>query len=180
PMLPDERKEMYTEKYNLSAYDGEVLTSDMAMADYFEVAASKTKHPKLVANMLQSEIMAMTETDGFACNISPSHMAALADMAGSETINSATVKKLIKRMWENDFDPVEAVEKENLAQVNDEAVILSWVKAAIELNPKSVADYKKGKKTAAKAIIGKAMAVSAGKANPILVQKLVESELDKI
>ena len=179
PMLPDERIAMYIEKYNLPANDGEVLTADMALADYFEIAAEKTKHPKLVANMLQSEIMAMTETDNFKCTIDPSHMAALADMAGNETINSATVKKLIKRMWESDFDPVEAVEREGLAQVNDENVILSWVKEAIELNPKSVADYKKGKKTASKAIIGKAMAVSMGKANPVLVQKLVEAELEK-
>ena len=101
-------------------------------------------------------------------------------MAGDDVINSATVKKLIKRMWEKDFDPVEAVEREGLAQVNDENAILVWVNEAISSNPKSVADYKKGKKTAAKAIIGKAMAASCGKANPILVQKLVESELDKI
>ncbi len=180
PMLPDERKAMYSEKYNLSACDGEVLTSDIAMAEYFESAAEKTKFPKLVANMLQSEIMAMTAADDFKCNILPEHMASLADMAGEESINSATVKKLIRRMWECDFDPAAAVEREGLRQVNDESVILKWVEAAIEANPKSVADYRKGKKTAAKAITGKAMAASGGKANPVLVQKLVEFELEKI
>jgi len=180
PMLPDERKRMYAEKYGLSSADGDVLTSDIALADYFESAADKTKYPKLVANMLQSEIMAVTETDNFKCRIDPQHMADLADMAGDNVINSATVKKLIKRMWENDFDPVAAVETEGLRQVNDEETILVWVREAIASNSKSVADYKKGKKTAAKAIIGKAMAASGGKANPVTVQQLVESELEKV
>ncbi len=180
PMLPDERKKMYFENYGLSYADGAVLTSDMAMADYFEAAACKTRYPKLVANMIQAEIMAVTETDSFKCNISPENMAALADMAGDSVINSATVKKLIKRMWEKDFDPVSAVEKEGLRQINDEKTILVWVRESISANEKSVADYKKGKKTASKAIIGKAMSLSAGKANPIIVQNLVEKELESL
>ena len=44
-------------------------------------------------------------------------------------------------MWACDCDPVEKVEREGLAQINDEAVILPMVVAAIEANPKSVADY---------------------------------------
>ncbi len=180
PALPDERKKMYLEEYDLSSSDGEVLTSDIKMADYFESAAEKTKYPKLVANMIQSEFMAVTETDNFVSNISPEHLASLADMAGDNAINSATVKKLIKRMWESDFDPVLAVDREGLRQINDDDIIILWVKDAIQNNEKSVADYVKGKKTAAKAIIGKAMALSGGKANPLKVQQLVENELEKL
>ncbi len=179
PALPDERKRQYVEKNNLTETDADVITSDTAMAEYFERAAEKTKYPKLVANMLQAEIMAMTEAGSFACNIEPEHFAALADMAGDNTINSATVKKLIKRMWEMDFDPVAVVENEGLRQENDETVILGWVNKAIAESAKSVDDYKKGKKTAAKAVIGKAMAASGGKANPIIVQQLVEKELER-
>ena len=94
-------------------------------------------------------------------------------------INSATVKKLIKELWEADFDVEEKVVCEGLAQVSDEAVILKWVQEAIQQNPKSVADYKKGKKAAAKAIVGKVMAVSGGKANPTVVDRLVEAQLNQ-
>lgn len=177
PSLPDERKAMYMEKYSLSAYDGEVITTDIALANYFEAAAAKTMYPKLVANMLLSEVMRLVETETFECNIAPENFAALATLAGEEVINSSTVKKLIKEMWACDCDPVEKVEREGLAQINDEAVILPMVVAAIEANPKSVADYKKGKVAAAKAIIGKVMAVSGGKANPVIIQKLVEEKL---
>lgn len=180
PALPDERKTVYVEKYGLTASDADVITSDVALADYFERAAEKTAYPKLVANMLQAEIMALTEAGSFICDIDPDHFASLADMAGENKINSATVKKLIKRMWEKDLDPVSVVEAEGLRQENDEAVIIQWVNKAIAESPKSVEDYKKGKKTASKAIIGKAMAASGGKANPIIVQQLVENELEKV
>lgn len=180
PRLPDERKRIYKEKYALSDADCEVLTSDMLLADYFEASAELTKYPKLVANMLLSEVISLVETDKFECNISNKHFADLATLCGQAIINSATAKKLIKEMWASDFDPVEKVEREGLAQINDETIIGGFVLSAIEANPKSVADYKKGKLTAAKAIIGKAMANSKGKANPILLQKIVEEKLSEL
>ena len=179
PRLPDQRKREYMETYGLSAYDGEVLTTDMAMADYFEAAAAQTRYPKLVANMLLSEVMRLAGGEESVCKILPQRMAVLADLSGDGVINSATVKKLIKELWEADFDVAEKVEREGLAQVSDETVILQWVQEAIRQNPKSVADYKKGKKAAAKAIVGKVMAVSGGRANPTVVDRLVERELNQ-
>ncbi|MCI8611631.1 MAG: Asp-tRNA(Asn)/Glu-tRNA(Gln) amidotransferase subunit GatB [Clostridiales bacterium] len=178
PRLPDQRKKEYMEKYGLSAYDGEVLTTDMAMADYFEKAAAETQYPKLVANMLLSEVMRLAGGEEDVCKIQPERMAALATLSGDGVINSATVKKLIKELWEADFDVAEKVEREGLAQVSDEAVILEWVQEAIRQNPKSVADYQKGKKAAAKAIVGKVMAASGGRANPTVVDRLVEAQLN--
>lgn len=180
PRLPDERKADYMERYSLSAYDGEILTTDMALADYFERAAAATAYPKLCANMIISELMRLVEGDDGPERIAPEHMAALAELCGTETINSATAKKLIRDMWEQDFDPRQKVESEGLAQINDPEKIMPWVAEAIAQNPKSVADYKKGKTAAAKAIVGKVMAASGGKANPSVIQKLVTDELSKL
>lgn len=179
PRLPDQRKREYMETYGLSAYDGEVLTTDMAIADYFEKAAAQTRYPKLVANMLLSEVMRLAGGEESVCKILPQRMAVLADLSGDGVINSATVKKLIKELWKADFDVAEKVEREGLAQISDETVILQWVQEAIQQNPKSVADYRKGKKAAAKAIVGKVMAASGGRANPIVVDRLVEAQLNQ-
>ena len=43
---------------------------------------------------------------------------------------------------------------------------------------KSVADYRQGKKVAAKAVIGKVMAVMGGRGNPLMVNEIVYSLLD--
>ena len=58
-------------------------------------------------------------------------------------------------------------------------MILKWVQDAIQQNPKSVADYQKGKKAAAKAIVGRVMAASGGRANPTVVDRLVEAQLNR-
>ena len=179
PELPDARKAKYINEYGLSAYDGELLTNDKAMADYFEAAAAKTNYPKLLANMMISEMMRLITTESFECGISPENMACLSTLAGDDVINSSTAKKLLVRMWENDFDPAEVVKSEGLEQINDDAILLEYIREAIAANPRSVADNKRGKTVAAKSIVGQAMAKSKGKANPVKLGELAIAEIEK-
>ena len=72
------------------------------------------------------------------------------------------------------------MEEKNLAQVDDTEAIEKAVDAVITSNPKAVEDFKKGKPTAAKAVMGQVMKISKGKANPQKVQALVEEELKKL
>ena len=44
-------------------------------------------------------------------------------------------------------------------------------------DPKSVADFKNGRMNAAKALMGRVMAATQGKGNPVLIQKLLEKRL---
>ena len=179
PELPDARKKAYMEKYGLTAYDGEVLTSDKAMADYFEAAAATTKHPKLAANLLISEFMRLIETESFSCPVSAENLGELATLVGDDVINSSTAKKLIKEMFETNASPKAMVEERGLAQINDEELLGKLVAEAVAANPKSVADYKKGKLAAAKAIVGNVMGKTAGKGNPVIINRLLEAELAK-
>ena len=117
PELPDVRKKAYMEKYGLTAYDGEVLTSDKAMADYFEAAAATTTHPKLAANLLISEFMRLVEGESFACPVSAAHLGELATLVGDDVINSSTAKKLIKDMFETDALPRRWLRKEALRRL---------------------------------------------------------------
>lgn len=180
PSLPDVRKALYMEKYGLSAYDSEILTTDMAEADYFEAAAAKTTYPKLLANILISEVARLVETETFECPVSPDNMAKLAQLMGDDIINSSTVKKLIARMWEKDCDPEQIVRAEHLEQINDPEELRKYVLQGIADNPKSVADYKKGKMSAYKSIIGQIMGKTAGRVNPAKLNDIMLEELSKI
>ena len=179
PELPDARKARYIEKYGLTPYDGEILTSDKAMADYFEAAAAATKYPKTVANLLISEVLRMLEGESFSCPLSPDRLAELATLLGEDVINSSTAKKLLKEMFETGASPKKLVEERGLAQINDEALLAALVREAVESNPKSVADYKKGKQAAAKAIVGRVMQKTDGRGNPVIIQRLLEAELNR-
>lgn len=180
PRLPAERREEYISKYGIGEYDSEILTADKALADYFEDAAEHTEYRKILANIIISDLLRLVRTEEFECGISPENLAELATLAGSARINSSTAKKLLQRLWERDFSPEDIVRKEGLEQINDAAFLRGYVKSAIEENPASVSDYKRGKTAAAKAIVGKVMSATDGRANPAIVSKLVEDTLNSI
>jgi aspartyl-tRNA(Asn)/glutamyl-tRNA(Gln) amidotransferase subunit B len=65
-----------------------------------------------------------------------------------------------------------------LAQVSDSGALDQFVKEAIEGNPKSVQDYRDGKKAALQFLIGQVMKASRGKANPQGVMQALQEKLD--
>lgn len=179
PRLPDERKRDYLERYGLSVYDAEVLCADPLLAEYFECGAEQTEYPKLLANMMLSELMRLSASERFSCPISPSHMAKLADLLGGEIINSSTAKALIAQMWEKDRSPEELVREQGLMQINDTALLRTEIEEALRANPKALSDYRNGKKAAAKVIVGRVMASTRGRANPVLLGRLVEERMNE-
>lgn len=181
PQLPDSRKADYIEKYGLSAHDAEMLINQKPIADYFEAAARLTEYPKLLANMMISELFALLppDSDEVKIPIDGAHMAAIATMSGEGTINSSTAKKLLRTIYEQDDDPVRIVKEQNLAQISDPVILQQYVDEAIAADPKSVAAYKAGKTAAAKAIMGKIMAKTGGKGNPVKLDELLTAALNK-
>ena len=81
------------------------------------------------------------------------------------------------RLIESGDDPEEIVEREGLAQITDKATLSAYLESVIKENPRSVADYKSGRDFALKFIIGKAMAASCGKADPVLLQEIAKELL---
>lgn len=179
-MLPDVRKKLYVEQYGLTAYDSELITAEISVADYFESAVSETKYPKLLANLLISEILKNYDPDKGGIDITPVHLAQVADMQGSGEINSSVAKKVVNVLLENDTDATEYVRKNDLGQINDENVLSDLISQAIARNPKSVEDYKKGKVAAAKALMGQVMGATKGRGNPVVIERLLNETLESL
>ena len=178
PELPDQRRERYVKEIGLADADAAILSSDLALSDYFDRAASVTEHKRTVANMLISEGLRLSEGEDFFCPIAPEKFGRLCELFASEMINSSTAKKLLVRMWsEPALEPDEVAESESLWQINDRSELEKIAVAAIEQSRKAVEDYRGGKSFALKSIVGKAMAASGGRANPRIVEQLI---LEKI
>ena len=175
PMLPDERKKLYTETYGLTAYDSEVITNELAVADYFEKTACVTRYPKLAANMLITDILRSYDSENGDLPVKPERLAALADLLGDGKINSSTGKKIVGELLVSDFDPAVYVAEHGLEQINDRAVLEQAVREVLMSDAKSVASYKAGKTAALKALVGKVMAKTGGKANPVIVNELTQA-----
>ncbi len=178
PRLPRQRQRQYREQYGIPQTEAALLTSDRAMAEYFEAAAEQTAYPRTLANLILSELLRYQSTDRFTCPISPEHLAAVADLSGSGMVGSSNVKKLLGQLWEQDDDPKRLAEEQKLMQISDPALLLPIVRAALADCARSVTDYRNGKSAAAKAILGRIMALSSGRADPRLAAELLEQELN--
>lgn len=178
PLLPEERKAIYMQQYGLSGYDASLLTNDQAVSDYFEAAAKETAYPKLLANLLISEVFRLRgQEEDAAIRIKAGHLAALCELVGTGRINSSAGKKVLAVMWETDEAPEGIVKRLGLEQISDETVLTSYLTAAIDANPNAVADYRAGKANALQAIMGHVMKATAGKADPVKLRSLLEAAL---
>ena len=179
PALPDERRARYVREYGLSDYDAEQLSSERMRAEYFEEAAKRTPYKKLLANLMISELSRLWDAEETECPVSPEHMAELITLWGEERINSSVVKKLLEEMWQKDQSPVSLAQARGWEQINDREMLMGLVKDNLKENTKILEDYRRGKTAAAKALIGKIMATSGGRANPVIVAELVHEALNE-
>ncbi|MBQ9131114.1 MAG: Asp-tRNA(Asn)/Glu-tRNA(Gln) amidotransferase subunit GatB [Clostridia bacterium] len=178
PELPDARAARLCRQYGLTAYDASVLTSDFALADYFEEAATHTAFPKLLVNLLLTELLRHCKGDPFGCPVAAHRLGALAGLLGEGRINSSIAKKLLIRLTKEDFDPDRVAEQEQLTLIRDERLLRETVQAVIAENPQAVADYRGGRTAALRALQGALMARTGGRADPVLAQRLLTELLD--
>lgn len=178
PTLPDERQKNYISRYSLTPYDSAVISSDIALSDYFEEAAEQTKYPKILANLIISQLLSLTPLESFSVSLLPKYIAELSELIGAKRINSSSAKILMKRIFHENISPITIAEAENLFQISDKDTLANFARVAIAESPSSLSDYKNGKKHAAKAIFGKAMAKSSGRADPLALTEILEDLLN--
>ena len=81
------------------------------------------------------------------------------------TITAATAKEVLAAAFESGETPGAIVEERGLGQVRDDAEIARIAAAVVEANPKPVADYRGGKDTAIKFLVGQVMRATRGRAD---------------
>lgn len=175
PVLPDERKKGYVEKYGITPYAAEQLTLQRAVADYFEDTAERTEHPKLAANIVLSDIMPRLEAEDEIIPIPAAHTAAIAQMTGAGRINSRTVRELVRLLWEEAGarDPETLVRENGWEQVSDRATLEALAREVMAEQPQSVDSYRAGKTAALQALVGQVMKKTAGRGNPTAIQEIM-------
>ncbi len=181
PELPEATRLRFVETYKLTAYDAEVLTTEKALANYFDAGAKLSKQPKLLANWMISELLRELSDAHIAiakCAITPENFADLVNLIDKGTISGKIAKKVFAKMFKTGKEASLIVKEDGLVQVSDESAIDAFVDEAIEKNSPQVEQYKSGKKEVLQYFVGQVMKLSRGKANPQVVVKLLKSKLD--
>jgi len=180
PELPGQMKARFVENFGVSAYDASLLTSSLALAQYFEAVATATGQGKLAANWINGELAASLNRDGLDIAQSPvsaERLAGLVVRVADNTLSNKLAKQVFEALWGSELSADAIIERDGLKQVSDVGAIEKMVEEAIAANPKAVEEFRAGKEKALNALAGQVMKASKGKANPAQVQEILKQKL---
>ena len=180
PELPDAKKDRFIKDYQLSAYDAGVLTSSREMADYYERVVFNCGDAKLSANWVTGNLLAMLnqlELDLTSSPIKAEELSSLIVRIKDRTISGKIAKTVFDSMITSNLTVDEIIEQKGLKQVTDAAAIEKLVTQVVDENPDQVIQLKKGKEQVLGYLVGQAMKLSQGKANPAQVSQLLKQKI---
>ena len=204
PELPEARRDRFVAEYKLPVYDAKLLTSSKAMADYFEEIrrTNMSLSAKEISNWLLGEVSRIMNADNidiveFRQRVSPEGLVRLIlatsrnvtvtpDTAHlklptfAPTITIATAKSILEEMYQTKKGADEIIDQRGLSQISDTQELEKIVVEVINSNAQAVADYKAGKKQSLKFLVGQVMRATRGRANPTLVNQILEKKLEEV
>jgi aspartyl-tRNA(Asn)/glutamyl-tRNA(Gln) amidotransferase subunit B len=178
PELPEARRSRLEMALGLPAYDARVLTSEAALADYFEAVVAAGVEPKTAANWVMSDVMtSFNETGGFP--VSAGTLADLVGLVGAGTLSHQAAKRVYAELAQSPGgDPSAVAERLGLVQVSDQRALAAWVDDVLAAHPTEVARYRGGDTKLMGFFVGQVMKRSKGKADPKGVQPVLRGRLE--
>lgn len=184
PELPISRYERYLNEYGMTAMEARQLMDSFAKATLLDAAAASGKvKPKAAANWILSDISKYLndkEMELENTRLTAEKLVDLIRLIDAGTISGAAGKKVLISLFETDETAEQIVERLGLKQVSDEGAILALVQDVLAKNPKTIEDYKNGKKNVTGFLVGQCMKASKGQGNPQIINKLLAQELAKL
>jgi len=181
PELPVERLRRFEHKFGLQPEIANMLTSEKAMADYFEEAVVSGQDPVALAKWIAGDLAAMLKEATVpieACPLKPHGLGELVALVAQRIISGKMAKEVLREAFETGKGPSEIVEAKGLSQIADGSEIESVVDEVIATNPDAANDMREGKEQALKFLMGQVMKKTRGKANPEMASDLIKKKLN--
>jgi len=190
PELPEARRDRFIKDYALPAYDTNQLTSTKAMADYFEACIKLGKpeglpissRAKMVSNWLLGDFSRLLNANNIeigSAKVTPNQLCELLDLINKGNISGPAAKQVWEEMFHTGRSAGEIVAQQGLNQISDTGELEKNIERILAENPQTVADYKAGKETALKFLVGQLMRMTKGRANPQMANQLIKKKLEE-
>ncbi len=177
PELPEARRARLEVAYGLPAYDARVLTSEVALAEYYESVVGAGVEPKIAANWVMGDVMTtFNETGAFP--VEARRLAGLVTLVREGVVSHQAAKRVYTELAHRPGDePKTVAEQLGLVQVSDQGALGSWVDEVLAAYPAEVARYRGGETKLLGFFVGQVMKKSKGKADPKGVQPVLQEKL---
>ena len=183
PEFAEDRRKRYVSDLGISQYDAEVLTASKEMSDFFNQTVEAGADPKQAANWLMGDISAYLNKENVELSdtqLTPESLAEMIQLIDQDTISSKIGKKVYLVLIKEGSSDVQAlVEEKGWVQLSDPAKLEPIINDILDQNQQSIEDFKAGKDRAKGFLVGQVMKETRGKANPQVVNQLLDQELNK-
>ena len=181
PMLASERKKEY-EKRGISTLNANKIIQNRTISNYLNMFLDTNINFVIASNLLLGDIAAYlnkSEKSIFDTKLDKNKFIDIVEKLDKGTINSKVFKDILNDLMESDNFVDEIISKKGIKIISDPNELKNIIKTVLDNNPNSVNDYKNGNERAIKYLMGQIMKETKGSANPELVNKLLEEELNK-
>ncbi|GAF87385.1 unnamed protein product, partial [marine sediment metagenome] len=142
-----------------------------------ELPDSKVKRFKEKYNLKHQYIKVLTSNKNLAEYAEAAMKRGIKENLAANDIAGVIVNRRPNLKTTTPFQLVESLKRKQLDKISDEKKLNPLVEQAIVGLPKAVEDYRRGKKAAIAALIGKVMQLSEGRADASLTKRLLEKKL---
>ncbi|MBM6887852.1 Asp-tRNA(Asn)/Glu-tRNA(Gln) amidotransferase subunit GatB [Pseudoflavonifractor phocaeensis] len=180
PELAEAKRARYQGDWGLPAYDAQMITSQKALADFFEALVALGTDPKQGANWIMGEVLGQLSAHGLEAKdmaLTPPTLARLITLVKEGKVNRNTAVKVFEAVFETDGDVDAYIKEHGLEQVSDTGLVEQVVDQVLSANEKSVADFKAGKEKAFGFLVGQVMRQLKGQASPAVVNQVLRDRL---
>jgi aspartyl-tRNA(Asn)/glutamyl-tRNA(Gln) amidotransferase subunit B len=183
--MPERLHEQYEtiRSYGLSDQQARQLTSNRGTSTFaLSAFAGAPRHEVVtLSNWILGPLSAKLNEehlDFSRSKVSAEQLKALSKRVSDGTISSTTATTIVlPAIWSGEGDSDAIIEKRGLKQISDSGELEKIVDQVIAANAQQVADYKGGKEKAFNSLVGQAMKLSKGKANPQQVTEILKRKL---
>ncbi|MFP4352097.1 MAG: Asp-tRNA(Asn)/Glu-tRNA(Gln) amidotransferase subunit GatB [Puniceicoccaceae bacterium] len=184
PERPFDRQRRYMAEHGLPYSAASVLIADRPLADFFEAAVAGGGNPVLLANFIANDLLrelggAGESVDLSGCRVTPEALCGLVGLVDANVISNQIAREVLVEMLRTGTAAADIVREKGLEQSSDEGELEALCREAIAANGKAVAQYRGGNAKAINAVKGHVMKATRGKANPKVVNDLIERLLGR-
>ena len=182
PELAEAKRERYQRDLGLPVYDTEMITSQKALADFFEEVVALGADPKQASNWVMGQVLGQLSAHGLEAKdmrLTPPTLARLIALVQEGKLNRNTAVKVFEAVFADDGDVDAYIKEHGLAQVSDAGLVAAVVEQVLADNQKSVEDFKSGKEEAFGFLVGQVMRQLKGQAAPAVVNQVLREKLSQ-